>query len=655
MNKFIIFLIVLCCAISAQSQPEKATRLGIPNFLLIANSDDQKKYDWLEVGFSESLTDAFSRVPKFNVIERSQVSKILKEQSFQKSINDTTTIVNTGRILGIDMMLVGSCQVTTGYALVNMRIVNVESGEVAHLNNLPIITPVDSILFLQKKLCLEVLNQFQVSNKEKIVHEIEKATSSSTNNFKAYEFLNKGLELYANQQYKEAIDMYTRALFLDKKYEKAYFNRAESRFAIQDFSNAVDDYKKVETYIKKDSVYILISDAYQKQGMEKKSIEYLKMAKKLNPKNLIIDKKLNAISQLSINASPPLGNVEEPETVFEYKNGIARIKKDGKYGFIDVNNKIVIPLNFDDLRDFSNGLAAAKVGSRWGFIDSSGKMLIEPIYNDVSNFDKHGLAKVIKKLKWGIINTMGNIIVPIEFEREAYIFSLWESSEYIVTCKSSGILGLEEICGVYDRKGKLILPVIYDEIKDRYRFRPEKNEYPYFHVSFKKQWGVVDKNNNVIIPFSYQDEDCIRDYTNGFAAVKVNERWGFLNDKGLQVIPFQYEKVNDFKGTLFEVRNKAKWGAVDANNVFKIPMDFENLQYLENGYYGAEKNDKWGILNSDGDTICDFIYDEMGSSIRNEFIRIFYSSERTKLHVEVKINGANFYIDENCKCVSDCK
>ena len=41
-------------------------------------------------------------------------------------------------------------------------------------------------------------------------------------------------------------------------------------------------------------------------------------------------------------------------------DGLARIERDGKYGFIDKTGKVVIPLNYDDAWYFSEGLAAVE-------------------------------------------------------------------------------------------------------------------------------------------------------------------------------------------------------------------------------------------------------------------------------------------------------
>ena len=74
----------------------------------------------------------------------------------------------------------------------------------------------------------------------------------------------------------------------------------------------------------------------------------------------------------------------EYDHLYSFENGITIAKKDGWYGAIDLNNKIVIPFNlpYDDVRGFRNGRAAVKNSAgKWGVIDTNGKEIV-PCTND---------------------------------------------------------------------------------------------------------------------------------------------------------------------------------------------------------------------------------------------------------------------------------
>ena len=57
-------------------------------------------------------------------------------------------------------------------------------------------------------------------------------------------------------------------------------------------------------------------------------------------------------------------------------------KKDGKYGYVDKEGKVVVDYTYDDAKEQNScGFAAVKKDGKWGAIDSKGNVAIEPTYN----------------------------------------------------------------------------------------------------------------------------------------------------------------------------------------------------------------------------------------------------------------------------------
>ena len=85
------------------------------------------------------------------------------------------------------------------------------------------------------------------------------------------------------------------------------------------------------------------------------------------------------------------------------------VVKDGKWGFINQNGKMVISPQFDSADPFQEGLAPVRLGDRVGYIDQNGKMAIIPLFDDAFQF-KDGFALVRIGKKWGYINKKGDYI-----------------------------------------------------------------------------------------------------------------------------------------------------------------------------------------------------------------------------------------------------
>jgi hypothetical protein len=80
---------------------------------------------------ADNLTVQLQQSGRFRVMERSQIAKILREQNFQSSgaCDGSECAVELGKILGIDRMVVGSVgKVGATYSL-NLRLVDVATGE----------------------------------------------------------------------------------------------------------------------------------------------------------------------------------------------------------------------------------------------------------------------------------------------------------------------------------------------------------------------------------------------------------------------------------------------------------------------------------------------------------------------------------------------
>lgn len=72
-----------------------------------------------------------------------------------------------------------------------------------------------------------------------------------------------------------------------------------------------------------------------------------------------------------------------------------------------------ISLKYDKVKNFSEGLAAVAIGDKWGFINLENNLVIPAIYQEVRNF-QNGTATVKLAGKWLLINKFGQEIKTTE-------------------------------------------------------------------------------------------------------------------------------------------------------------------------------------------------------------------------------------------------
>jgi hypothetical protein len=129
--------------------------------------------------------------------------------------------------------------------------------------------------------------------------------------------------------------------------------------------------------------------------------------------------------------------------------GLSLVKKSGKYGFVNKEGKVVVPLIYDESSTMSEGYAPIRLGEVWGYVDSNGKVTIEPTYNDALCYHD-GLAAVKKNGKWGFINYEGKLDIPFSFDNaRGFREGL------------AAVSNLKGYWGYVDKEGKLVIPYQY--------------------------------------------------------------------------------------------------------------------------------------------------------------------------------------------------
>jgi WG containing repeat len=294
--------------------------------------------------------------------------------------------------------------------------------------------------------------------------------------------------------------------------------------------------------------------------------------------------------------------------------------RDKKFGYIDLNGKIVIPAQFDLAEKFSEGLAKVTIGKKCGFIDRNGKIVI-PIQFDedrVGGFSE-GLAIVEIGGKDGFIDTKGNMVIPPQF-RNASSFKNGLAKVQIdlplkggTTLNPNGVVNLNGSSGYIDRSGKIVIQPQFVNADDFSEGLAAVDVDP-------GKYGYINTTGKVVIPFQFADAAQFKNgranvtmeagdssyrtidrtgkilaistssttnsknrgkFSNGLALVEIGNRLGYQDKNGKVVIPARYgipvdDKVH--KGNYLAYRNgeyvprthisirlKDSWFSIDAN------------------------------------------------------------------------------------------
>lgn len=133
---------------------------------------------------------------------------------------------------------------------------------------------------------------------------------------------------------------------------------------------------------------------------------------------------------------------------------IVGVRKECKYMVYDLNGNLLDTYNLLRNNWSGNAIFAVKKGGKWGYIDGYGKVIIPLEYEEVRNFSE-GLAAVRKDGKWGYINPKNEIVIPIEFTNKEVGFFKNGGAEYY-TDRGAGLINL---------KGEIIAEPKYNSIE----------------------------------------------------------------------------------------------------------------------------------------------------------------------------------------------
>ena len=162
--------------------------------------------------------------------------------------------------------------------------------------------------------------------------------------------------------------------------------------------------------------------------------------------------------------------------VGNYQDGFVSAIQNRKMGLIDEFGGRIVHDKYDYVSPPTYGLCLTQLNGKWGFMDLVQKVKVPFIYEEAAIFTDDGLARVKLNGKWGFINYKGETVVDFLYDGECNF------SEDLAAVYFDGK------CGFIDRKGKLVIPFEYAANAMCPTFYKG-----YAMVMKKKKFGWVDK------------------------------------------------------------------------------------------------------------------------------------------------------------------
>ena len=281
---------------------------------------------------------------------------------------------------------------------------------------------------------------------------------------------------------------------------------------------------------------------------------------------------LYSVKQNKVLIPPSYDKIKEMlyNTKFRTKERNFIVQKDSKLGVVSEQGKEIIPFLYDQIIRSENMFTVMK-DLTVSYFNSSGKeiypkaCILNDIYDDnIWDMDfREGLGKIYTKENgYGFVDTTGKIIIAPQY----YIANNFEQG--VSKTKKN-----EEADGytVIDKQNNILSQ--FSKYTEVYPFLEEGIALARIHFKY----GYINKKGEEVIPFIYEDGSTL---FKDPIAVKKDKLWGAINMKGEVVIPFKYKDLSDF-----DSNKLAKANHLDPQYDPNLPVGFD-YYYIDQ--YGNE-------------------------------------------------------------------
>ncbi|MCC9019548.1 WG repeat-containing protein [Flavobacterium lipolyticum] len=291
-------------------------------------------------------------------------------------------------------------------------------------------------------------------------------------------------------------------------------------------------------------------------------------------------------------------NVSNDENFFIIRQGTKSVytegernkypnKHDVKIGFIDRTGKVIVSPKYDEIFKFYDNLAIVYLGSKYGMINKAGKEIVPLIYDEIirDKENKENLYYILNDKK-GVANKEGTLITPIQYD-EIYL----DEKIGLYKVKQSGKYGF------IDTNGKEVIPVKYDLIYD---FVGDVTGCSIDGI----KWGLIDTKGNIVVEPKFEG---LSEVIFGIILFSAGNKIGILDkNMGKEITPAKYDKVYlplRFQDKFIIVTINDKWGFIDEVGKEVVSLKYDSVHFFTNGKAKVKLNGEEFYIDRKGERI----------------------------------------------------
>ena len=166
----------------------------------------------------------------------------------------------------------------------------------------------------------------------------------------------------------------------------------------------------------------------------------------------------------------------------------------------------------------------------------------------------------------------------------------------------------------------ILIVIIMNYKNTKKQYQTETITYEYFKLNNNNQYGIINKNGEIIIDTKYSNVE-IPNPSKAVFFCYEEESYTVLNEKGDEIFQ-EYEKImpikiynsnSEYEKEVLLYQADAKYGIIDYSGEKLTEAKYEAIDSLESrpGEIRVKENGKYGVIDKKGNQIINSIYDSI--------------------------------------------
>jgi hypothetical protein len=272
------------------------------------------------------------------------------------------------------------------------------------------------------------------------------------------------------------------------------------------------------------------------------------------------------------------------DEAYSFSNGKAFVKLNNKTGIIDSYGAYVLQPEFDEVALFTDSLYVLKNEGKIIFLTMNQRIKASYVAEEIGKLVADR-AVIVQNNKVGYVDAQGSLVIPFSFDAFPNIVFEGEfEGNYAKVSKGQKY-------GVIDRLGKIIIPIQHQGLGKVSGL-----------IACQKagKWGFIDLTNKFVLQPTY---DAATSFVNGLAQVRLLDFVGIITSKGQTLFPIQFASLSKLTEQLYVTEKDGLFGIYKMNGQLVVPNEYQQIRKIQPNLLLMSKGNELHYFQLDSQTI----------------------------------------------------